>query len=44
MKYWNVASVNGPITWNSDVEDVLECSKCERTRPLKQRCWGSTGM
>ena len=35
-KYWNVTSVNGLEKWNSDAEEVSECSKCERTREKKQ--------
>jgi hypothetical protein len=35
-KYWNVASVNRLEKGNSDVEEVLECSKCEQTGEMKQ--------
>ena len=35
-KYWNLASVNGLEKWNSDIKEVLERSKYERAREMKQ--------
>jgi len=42
--YWNVASVDRLEKLNSDVEEVLECSKCERTREMKLWYWGIIGI
>ena len=43
-EYWNVASKNGLEKRNSDITEVFECSKCERTRETELLYLGSIGM